>query len=162
MLEQIISGGQSGVDQAALDFAIGRGIPHGGTCPRGRLSENGPIPARYKLIEHPFSASYPPRTLANIENSCATLVFTNMALNEESGSLLTVSLCKKVGKPCVVIRIDDKDEAASVARGRKLLEEHDVKILNVAGSRGSRKPDTKKMKRLLGLILDGFAFGKQS
>ena len=37
MLEKIISGGQTGADQAALDAAIKLGIPHGGWIPKGRL-----------------------------------------------------------------------------------------------------------------------------
>lgn len=48
-LSKIISGGQTGVDRAALDVAIELGIMHGGWCPRGRLSESGPIPLTYQL-----------------------------------------------------------------------------------------------------------------
>lgn len=155
MVEKIISGGQTGVDQAGLDFAIERGIPHGGTCPKGRLSESGVIPAKYLLDEHLFSASYPPRTLENIVNSDGTLIFINQALNDESGSLLTASLCAKENKPCVVLRID-ADEAESVSRARKLFQEREIKVLNIAGSRGSRHPDVQKVKRLLGLILEGY------
>ena len=58
---QIISGGQTGADRAALDFAIAHDIPHGGWCPKGRLAEDGLIPARYQLTEM-RSAAYPART----------------------------------------------------------------------------------------------------
>jgi hypothetical protein len=51
---KIVSGGQTGVDRAALDWAIQRGIPHGGWCPRGRRAEDGRIPERYRLRETPL------------------------------------------------------------------------------------------------------------
>ena len=50
---KIVSGGQTGADRAALDFAIGHGIPHGGWCPKGRKAEDGPIDPRYELTETP-------------------------------------------------------------------------------------------------------------
>ncbi len=61
MVHKIVSGGQTGADRAALDFAIAHGIPHGGWCPQGRLAEDGTIDARYRLKETP-SADYPQRT----------------------------------------------------------------------------------------------------
>ena len=48
----IISGGQTGVDRAALDIAIELGMPHGGYCPKGRRAEDGIISSKYNLIEH--------------------------------------------------------------------------------------------------------------
>ena len=53
MIEKIISGGQTGADQAALDAAIKLGIPHGGWMPIGRMTEDGPLPDKYDLIEMP-------------------------------------------------------------------------------------------------------------
>ena len=58
---KIVSGGQTGVDRAALAVALELGIPCGGWCPRGRLAEDGPIPPRYPLVETPRKA-YPQRT----------------------------------------------------------------------------------------------------
>ena len=152
MIEKVISGGQTGVDQAGLDFAMENGIPHGGKCPKGRLSEVGPIPARYQLTEH-FSPSYPPRTQANVEESDATAIFTTGSIQNESGCLLTATLCMKIKKPYVVIRLDDQDEAGSAKKLRELIEKHQVKVLNVAGARGSRKPDTGRVKRILKLAV---------
>jgi predicted Rossmann-fold nucleotide-binding protein len=71
----IISGGQTGADRAALDFAIEHGIPHGGWCPRGRIAEDGPIPLCYSLRETP-SRRYAQRTEWNVRDSHATVVFT--------------------------------------------------------------------------------------
>jgi hypothetical protein len=56
-IEKIVSGGQTGADRAALDFAIEHGIPHGGWCPKGRKAEDGPIDPRYLLRETPTSAT---------------------------------------------------------------------------------------------------------
>jgi len=148
MIELIISGGQTGVDQAGLDFAIENGIPHGGKCPKGRLSETGPIPKYYKLEEH-FSSAYPPRTQANVEDSDATVIFPVNSLNLESGCLLTASLCRERRKPFLVVRLDDADEEGNAKKLQELIEEHQVKVLNVAGARGSRHPDVGRVKRIL-------------
>lgn len=146
MLEKIISGGQTGVDQAGLDFAIEKGIPHGGYVPRGRKSEAGPIPAKYKMVEH-LSDAYPPRTEANVRAAHATVIFTSGPINDERGCLLTAKLCMEAEKPYVVINLLD-DEQDAVKKLRELLTT-EVKILNVAGPRGSHKPDTAKVKRIL-------------
>jgi hypothetical protein len=145
MIEKIISGGQTGVDQAGLDFAIERGIAHGGYVPRGRKSEAGPIPAKYKMIEHPAS-TYPPRTEANVALADATVIFTNGLLNNEPGCLLTVNLCREAKKPFAVVSLLEDDEA-----GIRVLKElvKNIKVLNVAGPRGSHKPDVAKVKRIL-------------
>jgi hypothetical protein len=145
MIEKIISGGQTGVDQAGLDFAIENNIPHGGYVPRGRKSEAGPIPAKYKMTEHP-SNMYPPRTEANIALADATVVFTNGLLNNEPGCLLTVNLCRQAKKPFAVVSLLE-DEEAGIRVMKELLQ--NIKVLNVAGPRGSHKPDVAKVKRIL-------------
>ena len=65
MLIKIISGGQTGADQAALDAAIALGIPHGGWIPKGRLTEAGPLPEKYNLAEMP-TKDYLKRTKHNV------------------------------------------------------------------------------------------------
>lgn len=130
---KIISGGQTGADRAGLDFAIRRGIPHGGWCPLGRRAEDGRIPSAYQLVETD-SPDYPVRTEINVQRSDATLIFS---LPNSPGSKLTQRLCQRHGKPCLHIRVDDyigcEDEA-----GREIadfLREYAPKVLNVAGSR---------------------------
>jgi len=76
VIEKVISGGQTGADRAALDFAIAHGIPYGGWCPAGRLAEDGTIDARYILKETP-SASYPQRTEWNVRDCRKAFVSTN-------------------------------------------------------------------------------------
>jgi len=66
-IEKIISGGQTGADRDALDFAIWHDLPHGGWCPKGRLAEDGTIEDRYGLQET-STKRYPQRT----EKTCRT------------------------------------------------------------------------------------------
>ena len=73
MIEKIISGGQTGADRAALDWAIASGVPHGGWCPKGRKAEDGPIPSCYTLTESP-SANYLQRTEWNARDADGTAV----------------------------------------------------------------------------------------
>src|ERR1044072_8003346 len=74
-VEQITSGGQTGADRAALDFALFHGIPHGGWCPRGRLAEDGTLQTHYELKETP-GALYSQRTDWNVRDSDGTVIFT--------------------------------------------------------------------------------------
>lgn len=151
---QVVSGGQTGVDRAALDWAIEHGIPHSGWCPKGRVAEDGTIPAKYQLKES-FSSAYPPRTEANVLDSDATAIFVVEPLNKERGCLLTASLCLKHKKPYVVINLKTCDEAAAISALRTLVSENGVKTLNVAGARGSRRPDLGKFRRIMsGAILE--------
>jgi hypothetical protein len=96
-IAKVISGGQTGADRAALDFAIGAGIPHGGFCPRGRKAEDGPIAKCYELQEA-TSADYLQRTEWNVRDSDATVVFT-IRSELSGGSLRTITFAKKHGKP---------------------------------------------------------------
>ena len=75
-IERIISGGQIGVDRAALDWAIAHNIQHGGWCPTGRRAEDGIIPERYRLREAP-GRNYQQRTKWNVRDSDATLIVTS-------------------------------------------------------------------------------------
>ena len=81
MIRKIISGGQTGADQAALDAAIKLDIPHGGWIPKGRLTENGPLPDKYKLTEMPGSG-YTLRTEQNVIDSNGTLIISHGKLSE--------------------------------------------------------------------------------
>jgi hypothetical protein len=95
----ILSGGQTGADRAALDFALEFGLAHGGWCPRGRLAEDGPIDERYKLTETP-SRRYNQRTEWNARDSDATAVFS-VTREVSGGTALTLGLVRRLGKPCL-------------------------------------------------------------
>ena len=75
MIKMIISGGQTGADRAALDVAIEHNFPHGGWIPKGRLTEDGPLPEKYLLKEMPTD-SYPRRTEQNVIDSDGTLIIS--------------------------------------------------------------------------------------
>src|SRR5436305_1193025 len=83
----IFSGGQTGVDRAALDVALELGIPCSGWCPRGRRAEDGTIPPRYPLQET-RSLAYPVRTRWNVRDSDGTLILTRG--RPDRGTALTI------------------------------------------------------------------------
>src|SRR5437588_205155 len=100
MIARLVSGGQTGVDRAALDAALEMGVPCGGWCPKGRKAEDGRIDDRYPLVETP-SPGYSQRTRWNIRDADATLILSWEELT--GGTLLTVNECRKAGKPHTVI-----------------------------------------------------------
>lgn len=136
MISKIVSGGQTGADRAALDWAIEHNIPHGGWCPKGRRAEDGAIDARYLLTETP-TANYLQRTEWNVRDSDATVIFT-MSPELTGGSKKTEDFAKKHKKPCLHLRPQLETPSWSLAQ---FLEHHKVKELNVAGTRGSKEPD---------------------
>ena len=136
MLEKLISGGQTGADRAALDTAIHFGFPHGGWCPKGRIALDGVIGLQYRLQETP-SAAYSQRTRWNIRDSDATVVFT-MRAKPGTGSMLTIKQAEKLGKLCIHIVLGERtDYHDPVLILQRFVTEHEVKVLNVAGSRAS-------------------------
>ncbi len=135
MLERVISGGQTGVDRAALDAAMTLGIACGGWCPRGRRAEDGRIPSRYPLQETP-GAGYPERTAWNVREADATLI---LAVGKPGGgTALTVGLARKAAKPVLVVDLEKGVPAA--AEVRAWLDRGKVRTLNVAGPRESEHP----------------------
>lgn len=133
-IKQLISGGQTGVDRAALDVALEFGIRCGGWCPRGRKAEDGPIDRKYPLWETP-SAQYAVRTEWNVRVGDATLILT-IGL-PTGGTALTKSLADDFGKPCLVVDLDQPAETATV---HHWLAKHAVNVVNVAGPRESTSP----------------------
>ncbi len=95
MPEKIVSGGQTGVDRAALDAALALGVPCGGWCPRGRRAEDGEIPARYPLRETPLP-TYEQRTEWNVRDADGTLVLTRGPAS--GGTALTLALAERLGR----------------------------------------------------------------
>jgi hypothetical protein len=132
---KIISGGQTGVDRAALEFAIAHSIEHGGWCPRGRIAEDGPLPPRYQL-EETESADTAQRTEYNVVDSDATLIITRER-QLFGGTLFTAQCAERHHKPLLVICEFD-DLAESVALVRAFVQKH--RVLNIAGPRASEAP----------------------
>jgi hypothetical protein len=147
VLKKISSGGQTGADLAALDFAISHEIAHGGWCPKGRLCESGTIDERYRLKET-STKNYPQRTEKNVRDSDGTVIFT-ISPKLTGGSKKTADLATKHHKPWIhVHRGLSGDEPEQ--RVMHFLREHNIETLNVAGSRASKEPDVYKfVKRTL-------------
>jgi hypothetical protein len=136
----IVSGGQTGADRAALDFAIRAGIPHEGWCPRGRLAEDGRIDSHYNLRETP-SAKYDERTRWNVRDSDATLVVT-IKPKVTGGTGLTLGIARQLGKPHLHIARDTiKSLESAAASAIEFITTHRVIRLNVAGPRASQEPE---------------------
>ncbi|MFN6536414.1 MAG: putative molybdenum carrier protein [Nostoc sp. EkiNYC01] len=131
---KIVSGGQTGADRAALDWAIAHQISHGGWCPKGRKAEDGVINPRYNLTETP-SDEYSQRTEWNVRDSDGTAIFS-IAEKLFAGSLLTAQLAQTYQKPCIHIC----KELAHLNPASKLLlfiSKYKIVTLNVAGTRAS-------------------------
>jgi len=134
MLEKVVSGGQTGVDRAALDAARELGIPFGGWCPKGRLAEDGTVPDCYALKETP-TAEYAQRTEWNVRDSDATLVLTHGRPSE--GTAFTIEVARRLGKPCLVLNLSNRPNPLIA---RQWLTEQSIRILNIAGPRESKCP----------------------
>lgn len=135
----IISGGQTGVDRAALDAAIALGIEHGGWCPQGRRAEDGRIPEYYRLRET-SSPRYADRTRRNVDEADATLIIAPRPLT--GGTRLTSEYAAQTGKPCLVI---DPADPGTVDEARAWLAKLPAAsgggyTLNIAGPRESQVP----------------------
>ena len=130
---RIVSGGQAGVDRAALDVALELGIPCGGWCPAGRLAEDGVIPPRYPLRETP-SVDTAQRTRWNVRDSDATLILATGPLT--GGSELTARVAREIERPLLVLDPTTPGREALLAWLQPLLRP----VLNVAGPRESTRP----------------------
>jgi len=142
LIAKIISGGQTGVDRAALDAAIAAGIHHGGWCPRGRLAEDGKIPRKYQLQETD-SRSYWVRTQKNVQESDGTLILYRRAMT--SGTALTKRFACELRKPLFYIDLAmcNQNNSHADLKMRDLLlwlRLRQIQVLNVAGPRRSTAP----------------------
>ncbi|MEH0021990.1 MAG: putative molybdenum carrier protein [Desulfobacter sp.] len=134
MLKKIVSGGQTGVDRAALDVAIKFGIPHGGWITKGRKTEAGPLPRIYRLKEMD-TADYPSRTRQNILDSHGTVIISRGPLT--GGSKLTHSFSRTKGKPHCHIDLLEQDIFEAAVILQSFILENRIRTLNVAGPRAS-------------------------
>lgn len=153
---RIVSGGQTGADRAALDTALELGLESGGWVPRGRLAEDGVIPARYPNLIEAGSGSPAVRTELNVRDSDATVIFSHGSL--AGGTALTECLARRYGRLLLhldLCRVSESDAAATL---RGWLDRHRPLRLNVAGARHSEDADIyAATRRVLGAALGGGA-----
>ncbi len=137
MLEKIVSGGQTGADRAALDFALKFNIDHGGWVPKGRRTEAGPLPLKYKLCETE-TTDYRDRTRRNILDSDGTLIVYRGQLT--GGSLFTRNIAQKADKPLCRIDLMGVEEFEAGVIMKSFIQDNEIRVLNVAGPRLSHDP----------------------
>ena len=133
-IHKIVSGGQTGVDRAALDVALKLGIPCGGWCPRNRLAEDGRIAEEYPLRE---TATSDPgmRTELNVIDSDGTLVLTWG--KPSGGTLLTILCARHHRKPFLEVNLERQPDIEFL---RKWIHSQEIRVLNIAGPRESHDP----------------------
>ncbi|NNF03547.1 MAG: molybdenum cofactor carrier [Rhodothermales bacterium] len=133
-IDRIRSGGQTGVDRAALDAAIAAGVRHEGWCPSGRRAEDGRIPGRYHLNETD-SSDYAERTRLNVRDADGTLIVS--APSMQGGTRLTFQIAVGLWKPVFLVSpgktLPDRQFGAWLLANR-------IRHLNVAGPRASSSP----------------------
>jgi len=135
---RIISGGQTGVDRAALDAGLSLGIDCGGWCPNGRHDENGVIPAYLPVDELP-GAGYLERTVRNVQDADGTVIFHPGSL--QGGTLATAESCAEQNKPSLVIDASALSPTNAAQELQEFVRENNIQTLNVAGPRGSQWAD---------------------
>ena len=138
----IVSGGQTGADRAALDFAIEHGYTHGGWAPSGRKAEDGTVPLKYQLTAL-ADGGYRQHTRSNVEDSDGTLIVNSGELN--GGTFVTQTFAEQMGKPYFVAQLDAGNQADAVAKLLVWLRQHAIQKLNVAGPRESKRPSIYRL-----------------
>lgn len=136
MIQKIISGGQTGVDRAALDAAIFLNMSHGGYCPKGRKAEDGIIDPKYKLVETNVQ-DYHQRTELNVLNSDGTLIFYKHLIT--GGTLLTLKKCQQHQRPFILIDLDIHQGKELFDKMNEWVLSFQIQILNIAGPRESKQ-----------------------
>ncbi len=148
MIEKIITGGQTGVDQAGLDAAIGLNVQYGGWCPKGRINEAGLISAKFKnLVEVDTDVqseqhNYDTRTCLNIRDSDGTLILVPslpLPKNVQDGTIVTISEVNTLKKPYLIINLM-LAKKNNIKETTQWLNLNNVKILNIAGPRETSSP----------------------
>ena len=137
MIQKIISGGQTGADRAALDFAIKHNLPYGGWVPKGRKTEDGTLSEKYHLQEM-ATGQYSKRTEKNILDSDGTLIVSHGLLT--GGSALTRELAKQHRKSWIHVDMKATSYPEAARMIREWVRRNGVKAMNVAGARGSKDP----------------------
>jgi Circularly permutated YpsA SLOG family len=144
-LSKVIAGGETGVDRAALDWAIGRKIAHGGWCPRGRMAEDGRLDARYLLRETATDKVLEAAAHNALEGD-ATLIINTGEL--EDTALAARQMADQAHKPCLVLQLEGTDLAPLVDMLSQWMEQGKFDVLTIAGPQESERPRIYRLTRL--------------
>ena len=140
------------VDRAALDAAIELGLDYGGSIPRGRKAEDGPVDGKYGKLTELGAAGYRARTQRNVTDSDATLIIAKGRI--QGGTALTARLASARAKPRLIVDLKEKDEARALSEATAWLDLVRPRTLNIAGPRESEAPGIYEAARaLLRLLL---------
>jgi len=134
MLKKIISGGQTGVDRAALDVAMALDLERGGWCPAGRAADDGPIDPKYPLIET-SEMDHTVRTGYNVRESDASLLIYCGLL--QGGTAYAVEMARHLGKPVMPIDLEAPPPPAEIS---DWIAEHGAVTLHIGGQREASAP----------------------
>jgi hypothetical protein len=140
-LARIVSGGQSGVDRAALDFALAHGIAYGGWCPNGGWAEDLPDPpgllAHYANLRETPSCDPRQRTEWNVRDADGTLILDRRGC-ASPGTAFATATAERLSKPFLIVELDEADPARRIC----VWLEHNpaIRTLNIAGPRESEAP----------------------
>ena len=135
---KIISGAQTGVDRAALDAAIACGLDYGGSIPRGRRAEDGPLAKSYTALKELQSDDYAVRTRRNVLDAEATIILCPGA--PDGGTALTERIARELGRPVMVVDIDRHTKNSAMNLLHAWLNTLSPSVLNIAGPRESKSP----------------------
>jgi putative molybdenum carrier protein len=146
-VREIWSGGQTGVDRAALDVALDLGLLTGGWVPQGRLAEDGTIPERYAGLRETETPDYAERTTRNVEDSDATLILYRYRLT--GGTAFTRMEAVRLDRPHLAVDLAARNLREATTTIREWLDPLPGSRLNVAGPRASSDPEIHDLARAL-------------
>lgn len=171
MIKKVISGGQTGVDQAALQAAIDSGLEHGGWCPPERVCEDGIIPDHFHLQETPIerdpTAPEIPRsqrTIWNVRDSDGSLIFWGKEVTKlqkrprnkfgtGDGTKLALDVSEQLSKPAIIVNPFDEGVYVNI---KNWIEHNSIEILCVGGPSEASSPGIyNKVYRILKSVLSG-------
>lgn len=141
----IVTGGQTGADRAAFDFALANEIPIAGWVPRGRVAEDGIIPQRYVNLRETESKDPAERTKLNVEISDGLLVLKGEA--DSPGTTIAIEWARRISKPVLEFDLESPEDVDEIGRTLAWLNEHQIRTVNIAGPRHSEDPGIYKLTR---------------
>ncbi len=124
------------MDRATLDAAMEFGLDYGGSIPKGRKAEDGPVSEKYDKLTELSAADYRARTRRNVADSDATLILAKGGF--DSGTALTARLASDQTKPCLVVDLAKQRETDGLVEAVAWLRRVKPRVLNVAGPRESK------------------------
>ena len=152
---RIRTGGQSGVDRAAMDFAREHGIPLCGWCPKDGWAEDYPdapgLLADYTELTETPSEDTEQRTKWNMRDSDAILTIIPEGSGSSPGTETGLAEGEALGKP--MYTASGLNDVPDIARWISTLP--DETELCIGGPRASECPEAyETAKAILNSLLD--------